>query len=211
MISYRRLTLIFSLLFLISCRQEQKDPPGFIRGQEVIRASTDTVTSQTMMPSEVGDSSWIEDLNDLEENLFGKFYGERATFYIIPDPGTEIYDKPVRTITLYYLDGKHSKTKYVLEGNIADDLINDYRKFNIRGFDEKNRQLLKTEKIYSRKKRRWILNARLDNYEIQWILGNNSRARMRVNVNDSLAPYEYSVRDLDYEKRLTRIEKEESD
>jgi hypothetical protein len=168
------------------------------------------VTSQAVIPYEAGDSSWIEDPNDLEENLFGKFYGERATFYIIPDPGTEMYDKPVRSITLYYLDGKHSKTKYVLEDNIVDDLINDYRKFNIRGIDEKNRQLLKTEKIYSRKHKRWALNARLDNYEIQWTLG-NTRARMRVNENDSLTAYEYSVRDLDYEKRLARIEKEESD
>ena len=55
---------------------------------------------------------------ELGKDLFGKFFQERAEFYIIEDPNKTIYNHPVKSITLYFLDGKLSKTKYELDADI---------------------------------------------------------------------------------------------
>ncbi len=142
---------------------------------------------------------------DLDEHLFGKFFGDRASFYIIKDPNNRINGIKVKSMTLFYLDGTLFKTKYVLEKNIADYLINNYPQFTLRGFDLKNRDLMNREKIFYKKNRKWSLNPGLDNYEIIWRLGRNEMI-MRVNENDPEMAYQYTVNDKNYKKILYTIE-----
>lgn len=145
---------------------------------------------------------------DLEDHLFGKFFGDRAGFYIINNPDNRIFGHKVLSITLYYLDGKLYKTKYVVNDNLVNDLINIYPRFHIRGFDETNREILKTKGIYYRMKKRWYLNDSLSNYDIQWKVGSNNM-RLRINKDDKEEPYQYIIKNRHYEEALASIERHE--
>src|SRR6186997_2290926 len=101
---------------------------------------------------------------ELGKDLFGKFFQERAEFYIIENPNKTIYNHPVKSITLYFLDGKLSKTKYELEADISDDLIHSYGTFTIKGYDSITRRVFKTEKIVERVNNKKILNKNLISY-----------------------------------------------
>jgi len=50
---------------------------------------------------------------DIEENLFGKFFCDRAEFYVIKNPQNEVYATRPESITLFYLDGELRQTKYI--------------------------------------------------------------------------------------------------
>ncbi len=107
---------------------------------------------------------------ELGKNLFGRFFRQRAEFYIIENPNKTIYNRPVKSITLYFLDGTLAKTKYELEEDISDDLIHSYGTFTIKGYDTLTRSLFKREKIVTVKDRKKVLNKKLTNYELKWDL-----------------------------------------
>lgn len=107
---------------------------------------------------------------ELGKNLFGKFFKQRAEFYIIENPNKTLYNKPVKTITLYFLDGALAKTRYELDDDITDDLIQSYGTFTIKGYDTLTRGLFKREKIISVEDTKKMLNKNLTNYELKWDL-----------------------------------------
>ena len=107
---------------------------------------------------------------ELGKNLYGKFFRQRAEFYIIENPNKTIYNKPVKAITLYFLDGTLAKTKYELDEDISDELIHSYGTFTIKGYDTLTRALFKKEKIITIKNRKKTLNKNLTNYELKWDL-----------------------------------------
>jgi len=107
---------------------------------------------------------------ELAKNLFGRFFKQRAEFYIIENPNKTLYNKPVKSITLYFLDGALAKTKYELDDDISDDLIQSYGTFTIKGYDTLTRGLFKREKIISVHDQRKTLNKKLTNYELKWEL-----------------------------------------
>lgn len=107
---------------------------------------------------------------ELGKNLFGKFFKQRAEFYIIENPNKTLYNKPVKTITLYFLDGALAKTRYELDEDITNDLIQSYGTFTIKGYDTLTRGLFKREKIISVKDTKKMLNKNLTNYELKWNL-----------------------------------------
>jgi hypothetical protein len=107
---------------------------------------------------------------ELGKNLYGKFFQQRAEFYIIENPNKTIYNKPVKSITLYFLDGALAKTKYELDDDISDNLIQSYGTFTIKGYDTLTRGLFKREKIISVRDQKKMLNKNLVNYELKWDL-----------------------------------------
>ena len=109
---------------------------------------------------------------EVGKNLFGKFFKERAEFYVIENPNKTLYDQPVRSITPYFLDGTLAKTKYTLDEDISDHLIHSYGNFSIKGYDSLTRRLFKTEKIILEIDHKKILNKNLRNYQLKWELDN---------------------------------------
>lgn len=107
---------------------------------------------------------------ELGKNLYGKFFKQRAEFYVIENPNKTIYNKPVKSITLYFLDGALAKTKYELDDDISDNLIQSYGTFTIKGYDTLTRGLFKRERIISVKDQKKMLNKNLVNYELKWDL-----------------------------------------
>ena len=100
---------------------------------------------------------------ELGKNLFGKFFKQRAEFYIIENPNKTLYNRPVKSITLYFLDGTLAKTKYELDDDISDDLIQSFGTFTIKGYDTLTRGLFKREKIIAMNDQRKTLNKNLTN------------------------------------------------
>jgi hypothetical protein len=109
---------------------------------------------------------------EVGKNLFGKFFKERAEFYVIENPNKTLYNQPVRSITLYFLDGTLAKTKYTLDEDISDNLIHSYGNFSIKGYDSVTRRLFKTEKIIQEIDHKKTLNKNLKNYQLKWDLDN---------------------------------------
>jgi hypothetical protein len=142
---------------------------------------------------------------ELGKNLFGKFFKERAEFYIIENPNKTIYNKPVKTITLYFLDGMLAKTKYELDDDVSDDLIQSYGTFTIKGYDTLTRGLFKREQILAVKDQKKVLNKNLTNYELKWDLdskfiytrGSKSAGKKRFEYIEALKHYSSKFKQLE--------------
>ncbi|NJM26793.1 MAG: hypothetical protein HC859_16280, partial [Bacteroidia bacterium] len=95
---------------------------------------------------------------ELEDHLFGKFFNDRAEFYVVQYPTNTLFDKPVDEITLCFLDGKLSQTRYILHDDVTDALINKYGKFAFKPFDPKNSKMLEAENLIAVSDGRSALN-----------------------------------------------------
>lgn len=144
--------------------------------------------------------------SDIGGNLYGKFFNERAEFFIIENPQNKLHDTGVKSITLYYLDGQLGKTKYILQQNVADKLIECYGSFKISAYDNKNRDILKSGKVLVKTDEDIVLNQQLDNYQLTWTSGNN-KIVYKVNVNDKQETYRYVEKRSNYEQNFREIEK----
>ncbi len=207
---FRKPQLVFLLLvplLLASCNLRHSP---MIRKHLVLKDSVNNSDSQryvNMYSIRVDRRDTTVDYN-LDEYLFGKFYGNRASYYIIKDPPNKIYGQKIKSMTLFFLDGQLYKTEYALERNIAFELINNYHQFSIRGFNEYNRSIMESETVFFKNNKRWYLNGHLDNYDIQWRVG-NERMILRVDESNKDEPYRYIVKSLKYDRLLYSIERTE--
>lgn len=144
--------------------------------------------------------------SDIGGNLYGKFFNERAEFFIIENPTNKLHDTEVNSITLYYLDGQLGKTKYLLQHNVANKLIECYGNFKISAHDDKNRDILKSGKVLIKTGEDISLNQQLDNYQLSWTSGNNMIV-YKVNINDKQETYKYVEKRSTYEQNFKEIEK----
>lgn len=142
---------------------------------------------------------------DIAGNLFGKFFCDRASFYIIKNPKNEIFSSRPESITLFYLDGELRQTKYVLRHGIATNLLRELGSFRIAGLDRRNRDLISARKIVQRTENGVQLNSQLDNYELKWTFG-DKEIRYRVRRN-SKEKFVYVEKVSTYEKEFKAIEK----
>ena len=143
---------------------------------------------------------------ELGKDLFGKFFQERVEFYIIENPNKTIYNHPVKSITLYFLDGKLSKTKYELDADISDNLIYSYGSFTIKGYDSITRRLFKTEKIINRVNNKKILNKNLINYELKWEMSSKF-IYTRVDKSRPKPRFEYIESVKNYDAKFKGVER----
>lgn len=142
---------------------------------------------------------------ELGKNLFGKFFKQRAEFYIIENPNKTLYNRPVKSITLYFLDGALAKTKYELDDDISDDLIQSYGTFTIKGYDTLTRGLFKREKIISVNSQRKTLNKNLTNYELKWEL-ESKLVYTRVDKSAKQKKFEYIEALKHYSSKFKQLE-----
>jgi len=142
---------------------------------------------------------------ELGKNLFGRFFKQRAEFYVIENPNKTLYNKPVKTITLYFLDGALAKTRYELEDDISDDLIHSHGTFTIKGYDTLTRGLFKREKIILVKDQKKMLNKNLTNYELKWDL-ESKFVYTRVYKSSEKKRFEYIESIKSYSNKFRQLE-----
>ena len=143
--------------------------------------------------------------DSVSENLFGKFFCDRAEFYIIKNPQNRVYSKGVKSITLYYLDGALRQTKYSLKDDIVKTLLHELGSFKIIGLDPRNREIISARQIIIQSEKGATMNNNLDNYEIKWTTS-NKEIKYRVN-RESRDKFIYIEKAKDYEREFKMIEK----
>lgn len=196
----KHVAIIFFLVVLISCEQvkpteqninvtaikrsEKNIPDRFLR----IDGNVDTLRSYA-----------------LGNNLFGKFFRQRAEFYVIENPNKTLYSRPVKSITLYFLDGMLAKTKFELDDDISNDLIQSYGDFTIKGYDTLTRKMLQTEKVVQAMNEKKVLNKNLKNYQLKWDR-QTKFIYARVDKSQPKKRFEYIESIKDYEERYKEVE-----
>lgn len=151
-------------------------------------------------------TSPIQEAFQLESHHFGDFFCDRASFYVIHEPANTFYSKEAASITLFYIDGALRQTKYVLKDDISADLVRSYGTFKIAGFDEKNRQLIKSRSILKDSAQGMMVNPTLDNYELRWVF-NDREIKYRVKRIGKEIEFKFVERVKNFEKDFSAIEK----
>lgn len=148
----------------------------------------------------------VEDAFQLQSHHFGDFFCDRASFYVIDEPANTFYSKEASSITLFYIDGALRQTKYLLKDDISADLVRSYGTFKIAGFDDKNRQLIKSRSILKDSAQGMVVNPTLDNYELRWVF-NDREIKYRVKRVGEEVEFKFVERVKNFEKEFSYIEK----
>nr|HPM29742.1 hypothetical protein [Chryseolinea sp.] len=139
-------------------------------------------------------------------NLFGKFFADRAEFFVINKPTNTLHGSSIQSITLFYLDGQLSKTKYVVADNIAENLVQQFGSFTITGLDQHNKSIIASHTVMIENgiesKR---LNPQLDNFEMTWKKG-SSQIKYRASKANAMDRYTYTERLSNYEQAYRSVE-----
>jgi hypothetical protein len=141
----------------------------------------------------------------LQDNLYGKFFADRAEFFVVEKPLNKIHGSSIQSITLFYLDGQLSKTKYILDNNIANNLIQQFGSFRMVGLDRWNKKLISERRVMLPDKKS-TLNPDLDNYEMTWKVGGNL-VRYRVSKENNNKAFTYVEGLSNYERVYESVER----
>lgn len=199
----RVIAIFLAALILISCERElQKDSEQPDEEPELVVKSEKNVSERFLRIE-----GKVDTLRHfaLGKDLFGKFHKQRFECYIIENPNRTLYSRPVKKITLYFIDGILAKTKYELDDDISDDLIQSHGEFTIQGYDTLTRSLFQTEKIIQKVNHKKVLNKNLTNYRLKWI----RETKVMYSRVDKTAPkkrFEYIETIKDYESRYRAAE-----
>jgi len=202
--------IVVLFLFFISCQTNDKDESNV--SEDKIKQKQKQ--KKTLNNEEVPflalsiDANPVE-MKDIEEELqgnsFGKFFHKNAEFFIIDNPKNRVYNSKVSSIRLYYLYEKLCQTKYFLEEDITNRLINKFGQFKITGFDFDNRDEIENGKIVSKINGEWRLREEFTNYRLSWEIG-DKEILLRVNKYDPGEPYVYIERVADYKDLFRSLE-----
>jgi hypothetical protein len=187
----------------ISCEKERAPEEKFVKPQE-IEKSRKNISERFLRIDGQADTLRSYELG---RNLYGKFFRERAEFYIIENPNKTIYNRPVKSITLYFLDGTLAKTKYELADDISDDLIHSYGNFRIQGYDTLTRRLVKGKRIIHVIDGKKILNKSLTNYQLKWNV-DSKFIYARVDKSGPKKRFEYIESLKEYETKYRSVQSE---
>ena len=138
-------------------------------------------------------------------NLFGKFFCDRAEFYIIKNPQNNIFSAKANSIVLYYLDQQLRQTKYVLSDDIVTQLVNALGNFSIVGHDKKNNGIIESRRIVNKTSQGWEFNSALDNYELEWTFG-DKQIKYIVSPHSFEGKFVYLEKVKDYDKEFKDLE-----
>lgn len=190
-----------SLLVALACTHQpvKKEVRAIDQKAEVKRVIPPPEEAESYQLSHATPHQWLDDYR------FGKFFRERAEFFIIKNPKSKILDSGISTIVLYYLDGVHCQTRFILNENIADKTIAQYGTFSITPLDQHNKTILQQAPVLIDHNGQKKLNPALTRYELQWKLP-TKYIRLRVDKENAYEPYMYSEHVPNYDKLFRELE-----
>lgn len=195
------------ILFFMLCACDSWRTNKSVTESELARNGSSQIVPSGML--EVDTAVVLKDLetetNLLEEHLFGKFFNDRAEFYIIKNPDNKMFHSDIEKITLYYIDGILCKTRYDLDRAVAEALVDNYGSFKIMGLDSVNTRIVKSGDVLRSETGLTKLNSELNNFEMTW------RKRDKVFVyrhvdNDSVRQFTFVEKLDDYDRRLRSVD-----
>jgi len=191
--------LVVVTMFIAACNGSgDRDQKGNTVKADTVVGTIQAVDNRTFEVDEYDSTT-----GDMDEDLYGKFFSDRAVFYVIDKPEKYMLDCSVKQMTVCYLDQKLAQVKYNLDGNPANELIrgNAAAKLRIMGCDSINRKVLNSEPPVIKEGDRHVINKHLTNYLLRWKL-NNKETLLRVKGDEC----EYIERILDYPVAFKSIE-----
>jgi hypothetical protein len=199
--------ILFGLLTLTCCHQTTEDSLAEEKKMILIQQSNkfdNKEVPENILTLNTQPNNEITQEN-IDGNLFGKFFCDRAEFYIIKNPQNKIYSSHPESITLFYLDGELRQTKYILNSNIVANLLRELGSFKIKGLDFRNKEIISTRQIIVKTGKGIIMNSKLDNYELKWTFG-DKEIKYRV-TTASQDKFVYVEKAKNYEEEFKAIEK----
>jgi len=194
---------VITLAGLLSCQRVEKI-------KNVAEASTETILPEPKrLPQDLQILS-ISESNDaerpwLDDYRFGKFFQDRAEFFVIQNSNSTIFNTPVNTVVLYYLDGEHCKTKFIVADDISSQLLDEYGNFKIIPLDDETKEVLSKEDIVVTENEKKVINRALAKYELLWKL-NNKVVRFRVDRGNPTEPFVYTEQVPHYDNLYRNLE-----
>ncbi|MCE2935865.1 MAG: hypothetical protein ACK5V5_04710 [Cyclobacteriaceae bacterium] len=194
------------LLSLGSCsrRQGTQRDVGSIQTEQN-QIGPNVPSGLLVVDTAVGNTAEHRQLDLLEEHLFGRFFNDRAEFYVIKNPENKLFSSGVQSITMYYIDGVLGKTKYILTSSISADLISNYGNFRIAGLDSINKKLVRNRNILQSQSTIPLLDQRLNHFEMSW-QKKDKIFLYRELRNDSARQFVFIEKLNDYDKRLRAVD-----
>lgn len=159
-----------SLIFIIACSSKEEKSSTRERQAKAISDSLDTRFPQRRLPS-----SFKFELNTPRDvfylksaQLHGSFFENKIEFYTIEEPSIRLFDTRIKKVTLYFIDGYLTKTKYLLEKDISSALINVHGKFNMVPLDTLTKNSVEDKKILRKVNKLYELHGNVQQYQLKW-------------------------------------------
>ena len=161
------LSALYLLITFSSCQdnQEKQVTSGGLsdRGRS---ANIQKAATYNLITIEVGTPR--EQLIIEEEHLHGRFFKDRAEFYVVEKPEMFISNTLVKELTLYFIDGILCKKKYALANDISSELMKSYGSFKFLPLNPNTRTIIQKEPVVIKTPTGNVLNDKLDRYEMKW-------------------------------------------
>lgn len=194
-------------LIIFSCDKKAPQSETKIDPAQAVAENKEIIGEKEAPKVKSIDFDLAEDIvnNDIEEKLFGKFFDERAEFFIIKEPHKTIHNANVKKMTLFYLDGKLAKMKYILDSDISNALLNNYGSCKLKGLDPEDRYLMKNSEVIKKEDNSYTLSDKLNNFQIQWDLDDRTLV-LRVQTKEDEKIFEFEEKILNYERYFKTME-----
>ena len=196
---YSRTVLVMVFLIIgaciIGCQKTNSDSE-----KTSSHSSSHNVKSKQDSGVKVVTEDFFSDKNNLtEEDLFSKFFGDRAELVVVENPSNQIFGAFIDKIILYYIDGKLCQTKYILMQDITDTLVNKFQKASAMGLDEQNEKIIDDGKWLSFSNNQWHVSDKLTHYQLMWELP-DKQITLRIDEEKQVEGIEYIETLPSYEK-----------
>ncbi|WP_258102011.1 hypothetical protein [Marinoscillum pacificum] len=164
--------LIYSVLivFLITKCTPKKpiETEAKIKGltESEKKANIDEAVTYDLISVEIGATQ--EQLNVSQQHLYGKFFDDRAEFYIVENPDLYVSEALVNRLTLYFIDGTLCKKKYELDTDISQELMKAYGGFRFKALNDTTYKLSREENIVVKSDTGNFINDSFNRYQMKW-------------------------------------------
>ena len=165
----KKLLIPFCLLLgIFSCDSSRSDNYETEGGLSNRGKAANMAKAKTYNLVQVGLGTPLNDISLSDQYLYGDFFEERASFYIIEQPELFLSDAEVLRLTLYFIDGVLCKKKFVLNKDISTSLIKSYGGFKFLPLNLQSKTVSKKDKIIVKTEAGHHLNEQINKYQLKW-------------------------------------------
>lgn len=202
----KRLHFLFLIILLSNCenKESKTGTSPAVTQSNIVKLDGQQVPDRLLTLNSASNLDVLK--GSVSGNLFGKFFCDRAEFYIIKNPQNNVFSARANSIVLYYLDQQLRQTKYILSDDIVTQLVNSLGNFSITGLDKKNSKIIQARQVVSKTEQGWEFNSELDNYELEWTYG-DKQIKYIASPHHFEGPFVYLEKVKDYEKEFKALER----
>ncbi|MEQ8470868.1 MAG: hypothetical protein RIC35_06760 [Marinoscillum sp.] len=161
-------SIFLLLLAIFACSKIERTDTVVKKGltERGKQANLDEAETYSLISVAIGATK--EQVSVAEDHLYGKFFDDRAEFYIIENPELYVSNAEVGRLTLYFIDGTLCKKKYELKTDISQELMKAYGGFKFKALNDTTYKLSRAEKIVLKTDSGTLINDKFNRYQMKW-------------------------------------------